>query len=207
MINNEFFKPTALYKEFRILDLIRNSPNITQREISSMVGISVSMVNDYFDIYEKNGYLIRDYQSKKNVSYKITKAGIERMKYLNIGFLNASQNIYSYAKHNIKAFLNQIIEKGFKNILLYGAGEVAEILLTTIRNDSNIPLNVVGVIDDDESKQEHKLVNYDIHSNNEIKKISHDGILIASYTHSKKIFDKLINLGYSKEKIINFFDI
>lgn len=206
MMNNDFFKPTPLYKEFKILDLIKNDPNVTQRTISQVVGISVSMVNDYFDLYEKNGYLIRKYQSKKNISYIITKKGIERMKYLNIGFLNASQSIYTYAKHNITVFLDQIINKGFKNLLLYGAGEVAEILLTTISNDNNIPLNIVGIVDDDEAKQGNKLVNINIFSKDSIKKIKHDGILISSYTHSKTIFQNLLDLNYPDFKIIHFFD-
>lgn len=206
MMNNDFFKPTPLYKEFKILDLIKNDPNVTQRTISQVVGISVSMVNDYFDLYEKNGYLIRKYQSKKNISYIITKKGIERMKYLNIGFLNASQSIYTYAKHNITVFLDQIINKGFKNLLLYGAGEVAEILLTTISNDNNIPLNIVGIVDDDEGKQGNKLVNINIFSKDSIKKIKHDGILISSYTHSKTIFQNLLDLNYPDFKIIHFFD-
>lgn len=45
MSNNTFFKPTPLYKEFMILDLIEKNKDITQREISLQIGAAVSMVN------------------------------------------------------------------------------------------------------------------------------------------------------------------
>ena len=51
--NNTFFKPTPLYKEFMILDLIEKNKDITQREIAKHLGIAVSLVNAYLDEYEK----------------------------------------------------------------------------------------------------------------------------------------------------------
>jgi DNA-binding MarR family transcriptional regulator len=52
MRDNSFFKPTALYKEFMILDLIEKNKDITQRQISQEIGIAVSLVNGYLDEYE-----------------------------------------------------------------------------------------------------------------------------------------------------------
>jgi hypothetical protein len=42
--NNTFFKPTPLYKEFMILDLIEKNKDITQREIADNIGNAVSLV-------------------------------------------------------------------------------------------------------------------------------------------------------------------
>lgn len=53
MRDNSFFKPTALYKEFMILDLIEKNKDITQRQISQEIEIAVSLVNEYLDEYEK----------------------------------------------------------------------------------------------------------------------------------------------------------
>lgn len=202
-----YFKPTPLYKEFMILDLIEKDSNITQRVMSMELGVAVSMINIYLESYEENEYIKREYLSAKNVLYIITKKGIERKKVLNIGFLHSSQEIYQLAKGNIKSFLNKIISKGFKRILLYGAGEVAEILLNTINNDIAIPLNIVGIIDDDVAKQDNYLVNMMILSLSSIIDIEHDGILISSYTNNAIIYEKLIKQKYDKNKILQFFSI
>lgn len=206
MSENSFFKPTQLYKEFMILDLIAKNSQITQREMANSLDIAVSMVNNHLDDYEKKGLIKRKKISTKNVSYFITKKGIERKKVLNISYLNSSLVIYKSAKENISDFLNQIIEKGFKNILLYGAGEVAEILLQTVLIDSRIPIRVLAVIDDNVSKQGKRLVNSIIIDLNNIDEFDFDAILISSYTNQKKIFDKLILMNYKQDKILRFFD-
>ena len=204
--DNHFFKPTPLFKKLMILDLIEKDSQITQRTISNSLGIAVSMVNEYLDEYEEKGYIIRKYLSTKSVEYVITKKGIERKKILHISYLNATQKIYKSAKENIIDFLNQIIEKDFKNLLLYGAGEVAEIMLHVINGDRSFPLKAVGIIDDP-LKINHFLVNTKIIPLEQINGINHDGILISSYTHNERIYKKLLDVQYDKNKILQFFEL
>src|SRR5690554_4593666 len=148
-----FFNTTALYKEFIILDSIEFDSNITQRDLARLIEGSVSMVNQYLDTCEQKGYITKEYISKKNVSYHITNKGMERKRVLNIRYLSEIQRRYKDAKKDTMLFLNRIIERGIKNIIFYGAGEVAEILLQTINDDNTIPINIIGVIDDDVNKQ------------------------------------------------------
>jgi len=204
--DNSFFKPTLLYKEFMILDLIEKNAKITQREIAKHVGIAVSMTNFYLDDYEKKGLIKRKKHSTKNVEYFVTKKGVERKKVLNISYLNSSLKIYKSAKTNIVKFIDQIIDKGFQNILLYGAGEVAEILLQTIITDKTIPLKILGIVDDDKNKQNHKLLNTNIISIDDMLNIEHDAILISSYTNNDLILNKLQQINYDNNKILQFFD-
>jgi FlaA1/EpsC-like NDP-sugar epimerase len=189
-----------------ILDLIEKNKNITQREMSIVIGVAVSMANSYVDEYEQKGYIKRKYLSTKTVEYFVTKNGKERRKLLNIWYFKSSQIVYQSAKDNIISFLNQIIERGFKKILLYGAGEVAEIMLQVIQNDERIPLEIVAVIDDNHSKFGEVIVNKKIISNDQIADYQHDGILISSYTHHKSIYEKLLKKQYDVNKIIQFFD-
>ena len=137
----------------------------------------------------KKGLIKRKRHSTKNVEYFVTKKGSERRKVLNISFLNNSLKIYKSAKENIAIFINQINDKGFKKILLYGAGEVSEILLQSILTDKDIPIEIVGVIDDDYKKQGQALLGTSIISLESIWNIKHDGILIASYTNKKSNYD------------------
>lgn len=204
--DNSFFKPTALYKEFMILDLIEKNKDITQRVIADQIGVAVSMVNAYVDEYVQKGFVKRKYLSTKTVEYFVTKNGKERRKLLNIWYFKSSQIVYQSAKDNIISFLNQIIERGFKKILLYGAGEVAEIMLQVIQNDERIPLDILAVVDDSPNKFGEIIVNKKIISNDQIANYQHDGILISSYTHHKSIYEKLLKKQYDVNNIIQFFN-
>lgn len=206
MNNNMFFKPTPLYKEYKILDLIEKDAKVTQRVLSDSIGASVSMINAYIEEYEVKGYLRRNYITNKTIEYLITKKGIERKKLLNIEYLKSSHSIYSSAKENILTFLNQIIERGYKRLLLYGAGGVAEIMLQVLNEDKSIPLEVLAVIDDDEDKQNKMIIDVPIINIRRLKEINYDGILISSYSKNETIYLKLKSIGYNDNNIIRFFE-
>lgn len=206
MKKNQIFKPTPLYKEFMILDLISKDVQITQRMMSDNLDVSVSMINEYLHKYEEKGYIKKELVAPKIIHYKITKKGIERKKLLNIHYLESSLSVYTSAKENIVNFLSQIINKGFKEVLFYGAGEVAEIILHVIHNDSSIPLKVIAIVDDDVKKQGKIIASVPVIKREDINKYKHDGILISSYTNNEVICKKLVAMKYSKTKILSFFE-
>jgi predicted transcriptional regulator len=206
LIKSLYFKPTALYKEFLILDLIEKDSKITQRMMSQAIGVAVSTINEYLDEYEELGLIKRKYLSTKTVEYFITKKGRERKKVLNIGYLNSAQILYNSAKENIEKFLIQIEQKGYKNILLYGAGEVAEMMLHTLKTSLVISINAQAIIDDDVTKVGSKLVDVPIISRAQVPNYPHDGILISSYSNKNSIKNKLITMKYPEKNIIEFFE-
>jgi len=207
MSDNSFFKPTLLYKEFMILDLIEKDANITQRELSKNIGVAVSMINSYLDSFEKKGLIKRKKHSTKTVEYFVTKKGVERKKVLNIGYLKNSQLLYDSARENIEKFLTQLENKGKNKLFLYGAGEVAEIFLHTIYSSDSASLTILGVIDDDIEKVGSYIYNTPIVSLDSINGKDHDGVLISSYTNKNSIINKLNQHEYDMNKIYNFFDL
>lgn len=206
MNDNQYFKPTILYKEYMILDMVEKNPKITQREIATHLGVAVSMINDHLEVFEKKGLIKRKKYSTKTVEYFVTKKGTERRKVLNIGYLNATKELYFQAKDTFEKFLAQIKEKGFTNILLYGAGEVAEMILHAIMTSKTNEVNVLAVIDDDLSKVGQKIGSYTIIPRESIREFEHEGILISTYTRKDEIKDKLLKISYPMENIIEFFE-
>lgn len=205
MPDKPFFKPTNLYKEYMILDLIEKNKDITQRELASHLGIVVSMVNLLLDRIEKEGFIKRKKHNSKKVEYNLTKTGLEKKKVLNIGYLKNAQELYQIAKINILSFLTQLELSGYEKILLYGSGEVAEILLNTINSIHESAIKIVGVLDDDVMKIGKKFIETNIISLNDLKSINYDGILISSYTNHNKMFNKLKERQINESKIISFF--
>lgn len=199
------FKPTPLYKELQILNLLTSNPQVTQRGIANSVGISLAMVNFYLEKYEKDGVLKISRDSTRAGLYSLTKRGHEKRKLLNMEFLEASLDVYNQAKNECINFIEKIKEDGFKKLIFYGAGEVCELLLYVMNNIREVDLEVLAVIDDDSAKIGTLITDVKVISINDLNKYDYDGILVSSYTHNDTIKKKLLSIGISENKIIEFF--
>ena len=135
----------------------------------------------------------------------ITKKGLNKIKLLNINYMESSIDIFKVAKKEMNLFLENLQTK-YKNIILYGAGEVASTILFVIDTTPNINLNVVALIDDDQTKIGTRLVDKPIISFNELNKYQYDCIFVSSYSSGKSIYNKLKDQKFDMNKVVNFFD-
>ncbi len=201
----KFFKPTTEFKEMILLQEIENNHTITQKQLAEAIGAAPSMVNVYISELEEKNYLNREYISSKIVNYKITPQGLKRKNYLLICYMRELLALYKLAKSNVEKFLQSIENKGYKNILLYGAGEVAETIIGVIRDREIYSLNVLAIIDDDLQKQGTEILGYRIIDRSEIEKYNPDAVVITSYTFEEDIMEKLNEVGYEIGKVVRFF--
>ena len=201
----KFFRPTSELKELLLLQHIEKKPDTTQKEIAKTIGGVPSLVNVYIDNLEKQNYMKRDYKSAKVVYYNITSEGIKRKNYLAIIYFHELLELYRMAEENMENFIQGLVKRGYKDVLFYGAGEVAETILRVIKSKSPRSLKVVALIDDSGKKQGGSLLGYKIISTNEIRKYHHDGIVITSYTFEEEIMHRLKEVGYPEDKIERYF--
>lgn len=201
----KYFSPTNKLKELLLLQHIEANPDTTQKEISNVIGSAASMVNVYIDKLEENSYMSRDYMSSKKVYYKITPEGVKRKNYLAITYFHELLELYRLAEGNIDKFLIGLEKKGYKNIILYGAGEVAETLLGIIKEKRDRNLQVIALVDDNIERRNKTLLGYKIISREEIKTYKPDAVVITSYTFEEDIKKRLEEIDYPEEKIERFF--
>ena len=201
----KFFSPTSELKELLLLQHIEKNPDTTQKEIAKVISGAPSMVNVYIDNLEEKNYMVRDYKSAKIVYYNITSEGVKRKNYLLINYMRELLDLYRLAKENVEKFLLEIEERGYSNLLIYGAGEVAETILGVIRDRNKDSLKVLAVIDDNDEIQGKELLGYEIISRADINHYEHDAVVITSYAYEDEIRGKLKELNYSENKIIRFF--
>lgn len=200
-----FLTPTTKLKELSLLQHMEENPDTTQKKMAKVIYAAPSMVNVYLNEYEEKNYIIRKYISAKKVKYMITPEGLKRKNYLLITYLHELLKLYKLAEDNVEGFLRHLEEKGYRNILLYGAGEVAQTILGIVRGREDGSLKIVGVIDDDERKKQEKLLGFEIVSRKDIEGCEHDAIVIASYTFEDAIMAKLEEMAYPEEQVIRFF--
>lgn len=201
----KFFVRTQLLKELKILQHIEYNPKCTQKELSSLVNATVSMINKYIDILEKDGYLSREYISRKVVFYNITDKGKQRMNFLSISYAKELIDLYGLAKENAEKLLRMLYTKGYKKVLLYGAGEVSETIINVLRDMQGNRLEVIAIIDDDENKKNTIIMGYPVIGPETINDYQIDGIVISTYAYEDVIMNKLKKMGHNMKKVKRFF--
>ncbi|WP_236914422.1 winged helix-turn-helix transcriptional regulator [Clostridium sp. Cult2] len=204
---SNFFIPTPQLKELVILEYIEKNSDVTQKELARVANAAPSMINVYIEEYEQKGYMKREYISAKTVKYLITPKGVQRKNYLSISYLQELMKLYQLAKENVENFIQSIMDKGYENILLYGAGEVAETIIGVIRDKELSSLNVIAIVDDDKDKQGEAMLGYKVIAREEIKKYKHDAIVITSYTFEDAIVDRLKEMEYPMDRVKRFFSV
>ena len=205
--NLRFFNPTSELKILLLLEQIQTSKNITQDKLAHYIHSAPSMINTYIKQLEKEGFLVKNKKTKRNVEYIITKKGIERKNYLLVTYMNELIELYNLTKINIEAFIKNLIRKNYHKVIFYGAGETAKVIIKVIKNMPKLDFKLMLLIDDDINKQREKFEGYDVVSNVSIKKHDIDAIIITSCVYEKEIRNKLKKLKYPDEKIISFFDM
>ncbi len=201
----KFFNPTTELKELLLLQHIEKNPATTQKEIAAVIDGAPSMVNLYIDNLEEKNHMTRDYKSAKTVNYHITPEGIKRKNYLSIRYFHELLTLYRLAEQNIDSFLVKLEAKGYKKVLFYGAGQVAETILGVIKARQEGKLEVVALIDDKKALQGKNLLGYKIILREEIQAYNHDAVVITSYSFEDDIKEKLREIGYKEDKIERFF--
>lgn len=189
-----------------ILEQIFQNKYIKQKELADCVNAAPSMVNLYISSLEKSKHIIRNYKSSRDIEYAITKKGISRKNYLQMSYLYELLKLYNLAKERVEEFITDIEDRNFRSLLLYGAGEVAETVLTIMKDMPDCKLRISAILDDDVQKQGKKLFGYEIVNPARINDYKVDAIVITSFTYEHDIYGRIKSAGFDEEKIISFFD-
>ncbi|HHX61353.1 MAG TPA: winged helix-turn-helix transcriptional regulator [Epulopiscium sp.] len=200
-----FLAPTTKLKELSLLQHMEENPDTTQKKMAAAIDVAPSMVNVYLNDYEKKDYIVREYISARTVRYLVTPKGLKRKNYLLITYLHELLKLYKLAEENVEGFLGHLEDQGYRRILLYGAGEVAETILGIVKGREDGELEVVGVIDDEEDKRGKELLGFRIVAREDIQKYEHDVVVISSYTFEDEMIRKLAEIEYPKNRMVRFF--
>ncbi|MFH0926425.1 MAG: winged helix-turn-helix transcriptional regulator [bacterium] len=180
-----------------ILNKIEGDEKITQRDIALSLGMSLGIVNAFIKRIAKKGYIKITTIPSNRVKYLLTTKGMKEKASLTLKYLQYSMDFYKTVKNAVIESFKGLEEIKAKQIIFYGAGEVAEIAYTYL---TNTDLVLVGIVDD--KKAGHVFFRYQIIDKERLKKIEYDKILITSFHSALQIKKNIKGLGIEEDKIL-----
>lgn len=178
---------TEPYRSLQILDELSNNDSLTQRDLSSRLGIALGLVNSYIKNLVKKGYLTVKAIPSKRYAYYLTPKGFVEKTRLTYDLLHDYTRIYREARKDLKVLFNKMQDEGIRRVVFAGADEIAEIAYITLQETD---LELVGVVDSDEAGK--NFFNRTILPLQAVKDMDYDSVVVTSYMNKKVIYQALV---------------
>ena len=187
---------TEPYRSLQILDELSNNDSLTQRDLSSRLGIALGLVNSYIKNLIKKGFITVKAIPTKRYAYYLTPKGFTEKTRLTYDLLHDYTRIYREARENLKTLFNKMQHDGIKRVIFAGADEIAEIAYISLQETS---IELIAVVDGERSGE--IFFNRTIQPLQAIDDMNYDSIVVTSYLKRKMIYQKLIQAKVDQKDI------
>ena len=128
-----------LEKVFRVLELISQSPRVSQRELANGTGLSLGLINLTLKRLIKTGHIKVSALNRRKLEYLLTPKGFVEMTNRTTNYITRTLETFSEYKTRIDALLRELIANGASSFALLGKGEVSA-MVESFLNREGAPL-------------------------------------------------------------------
>ena len=170
-----------------IVELQRGS-NVSQRALALRLGVAVGTVNRLLSDMVDAGYVQVFNRDVRPFAYRVTDDGQRYQRRLGLEHYSWVLGNLRRLEQRIRAKLLELRSRGVERVVLYGAGDIME---ATTRVASGVGLRVIGVVDDDPTKQGHRKGGLVVSAPSAINELEPDAVLITTFRHAEEIQVKM----------------
>ena len=128
----------------RALEEIEKNPKISQRELSSHLGVALGITNALLKTLVHKGLIKIRGENNRSLTYHLTHAGILQKSALAMRWTLNTVDFYRQARRDVAAKMAAIAADGVKTAVFYGLNDLAEIAVIVA---SEAGIQVKGFID------------------------------------------------------------
>jgi DNA-binding MarR family transcriptional regulator len=184
------------FRSLQILDELSNNDSLTQRDLSSRLGIALGLVNSYIKNLIAKGYITVKTIPPKRYAYYLTPKGFAEKTRLTYDLLHDYTRIYREARTNLKKLFHGLQETGARRIVFAGADEVAEIAYISLQEAG---LELVAIVDD--AAVGKNFFGRPVRGMEAVRDLSYDVVLVSTYLKRNELLKKLVSLGVDEKAI------
>lgn len=189
-------------KTLLLMETLDEKENLSQRELSKKLNISLGLVNAFIKDLLSRGIFEANRLPRKRVQYNLTVKGLIKKAELTKQYLSHSLNYYKDIKRRISGIIAELTNDGKRNIVLYGAEEIIEIACIVISQASMAKAIII-----DNKKAGGTLCGLMINDETVLRTIDYDAVFIVDIYNNNSSSKKLIEKGVPAEKIVTVFPL
>ncbi len=183
-------------RNLQALEAIAADGQITQRTLSSQLGIALGLTNIYLKRLVRKGYVkVVNLQSNR-LRYLLTPKGIAEKTRLTYEFMEYSLFLYSQVRTHLRQVLQPYVLGNQRRVAVYGTGEAAELSYLSV---AELGLDLVAVFDGANAGRFLGQTVRDIELHGDV---TFDLLIVATLGPAEPTVERLVQLGIGRDRII-----
>lgn len=178
-----------------VLDAVGRKSDISQRHLAQELGVALGLANSYLKRCVRKGLIKISDAPANRYLYYLTPKGFSEKSRLTGRYLKNSFSFYREAGDSCRQSYEQCNENGWKNIILCGVSDLAEI---AILRSYDAEIDIVGIYDP-HTEHDRFITNKIFHDLTVLPE--HDGYLITDLNAAKVSYEYIAS-KVGSEKII-----
>lgn len=181
-------------RDLQLLEALEEESTITQRTLSTRLGIALGLTNLYVKRLVRKGYIKCVTVSPNRLVYSLTPRGVARKARLTYEFMRYSLDFYRDARRHLRRSLSAAARG--KHVAIYGTGDAAELVFLLIRD---MGLELVAVFAAEGGGQ---FLGLPVRSISEHRDASYDVLIVALLERPSGTAKLLCRSGVPPEKVL-----
>jgi len=182
------------HRDLKLLEAVAQDSRVTQRSLSTQLGIALGLTNIYLKRLVRKGYIKCVNVQSNRITYLITPRGIAEKVRLTYEFMDYSLHLYGEVRRHLRSVIQECAAAG-RRVAIYGRGEAAELSYLSLKEFGLEPLAIFDL------ESGHKFLGMPVRPISEHVEVAYDLMIVASLESSAEQIDGLIKDGVPREKL------
>ena len=188
----------AEQRVLQVLEAVTQNSRITQRLLSTKLGIALGLTNMYLRRLTRKGYIKCVNIRPNRLRYLITPHGIAEKARLTYEFMGYSLRLYRHVRSHLKTVLEQIPSSGASRIAIHGTAEAAELAYLSLKELGFEPVLVLngGV------QPQEEFLGMKVHGLDRALLSMFDRLIVATFEQPGRLVASFVQQGVGPDKLV-----
>lgn len=184
-------------RDLVLLSEVERNAAVTQRSLSSKLGVALGLTNLYLKRLARKGYIRIRASPGNRIQYLLTPQGLGEKSRLTNQYIKYSLSYYRDIRIRLKGMLSPLDGVSGQRVVIYGTGELAELAYLSLRD---LNLTCVGFVD---GASRGSFLSYPVLTPDGLRDGQFDCVLIADIERGPDYEAQLLQVGVPRDKILN----
>jgi len=183
-------------RDLLLLSEVERDAAVTQRSLSSKLGVALGLTNLYLKRLARKGYIKATTIPRNRVRYLLTPQGLAEKSRLTYLYMQHSLSYYRDVRARLTGMMSTFDGSPGKRVVIYGTTELAELAYLSLRE---MNIQCVGFID---ACPRESFLSYPVLPTEKIGQWEFDTVLITDMGNTAVCEELLAQSGVLRDKVL-----